>query len=368
VSSTGTGAGVFQTSPTITTPTIDTITSAASTALNLKSAGTTAVTIDTSQNVGIGTTSPAYKLQVSNTSGYAQIALQGNAVNGGIINFYDSASSVTARILGFGSTAGDPYAMRFDTNGSERLRITSTGQIQLTNSDSNTVNSLKASRFGYSSSYQTVILGSSTGNVTPCINVDLSANNSGSFNGTGGEVAFRNDTIFIQPTSANTGFLNSMRLNNGNVQVYGALSKGSGSFRIDHPLAEKTATHELVHSFIEGPQADLIYRGKVNLVNGTATVNIDTASTMTEGTFVALCRNVQCFTTNESDWTPVRGSVTENILTIEAQNQTSTASISWMVIGERQDKHMHETNWTDENGKVIVEPLKTIEKTAGDKA
>jgi hypothetical protein len=52
-SSTGTGAGVFQTSPTITTPTIDTITSAASTALTLKSAGTTAVTIDTSQRVTI---------------------------------------------------------------------------------------------------------------------------------------------------------------------------------------------------------------------------------------------------------------------------------------------------------------------------
>jgi hypothetical protein len=80
---------------------------------------------------------------------------------------------------------------------------------------------------------------------------------------------------------------------------------------------------------------------------------------MTEGTFVALCRDVQCFTTNESDWTAVRGSVTENLLKIEAEDNTSTASISWMVIGERQDKHMMETEWTDSNGKVIVEPLKS---------
>jgi hypothetical protein len=29
-----------------------------------------------------------------------------------------------------------------------------------------------------------------------------------------------------------------------------------------------------------------------------------------------------------------------------------------MVIGERKDKHMMDTDWTDENGKVIVEPLK----------
>jgi hypothetical protein len=141
--------------------------------------------------------------------------------------------------------------------------------------------------------------------------------------------------------------------------VTGALSKGSGSFRIEHPLTQLALTHELVHSFIEGPQADLIYRGKVNLLNGVATVNIDAASSMTEGTFVALCRDVQCFTTNESDWTAVRGSVTENLLKIEAEDNTSTASISWMVIGERQDKHMMETEWTDSNGKVIVEPLKS---------
>ena len=82
---------------------------------------------------------------------------------------------------------------------------------------------------------------------------------------------------------------------------------------------------------------------------------------MTDGTFVILCRDVQCFTTNESDWTPVKGSVSGNILTIEAQDNTSTANISWMVIGERQDKHMHDTDWTDKNGKVIVEPLKTAQ-------
>ena len=148
---------------------------------------------------------------------------------------------------------------------------------------------------------------------------------------------------------------------NGSFAVSGALSKGSGSFRIDHPLPELEETHQLVHSFIEGPQADLIYRGRVSLVNGKATVNIDEAATMTEGTFVVLCRDVQCFTTNESDWTPVRGSVSGNILTIESQDDKATSNISWMVIGERQDKHMMETNWTDKNGKVIVEPLKEIE-------
>jgi hypothetical protein len=148
--------------------------------------------------------------------------------------------------------------------------------------------------------------------------------------------------------------------NSGNLTVAGALSKGSGSFKIDHPLPAKTETHNLVHSFIEGPQADNIYRGKVTLVDGSATVNIDTVSGMSEGTYVLLNTNTQCFTSNESGWTAVKGSVAGNILTIEAQESCSD-TISWMVVGERHDQHMLDTEWTDENGKVIVEPLKELE-------
>jgi len=165
-------------------------------------------------------------------------------------------------------------------------------------------------------------------------------------------------TSFEWGTSGGGGTVLMSLTSGGNLTVYGSLSKGSGSFVIDHPLPAMEETHHLVHSFIEGPQADLIYRGRVNLVNGRAEVNIDTASSMTDGTFVLLCRDVQCYTSNESDWIHVRGFVTGNILTIEAQDPTATSSISWMVIGERQDKHMIDTEWTDNTGKIIVEPTK----------
>jgi hypothetical protein len=138
--------------------------------------------------------------------------------------------------------------------------------------------------------------------------------------------------------------------------VGGSISKGSGSFKIPHPLEAKKDTHHLVHSFVEGPQADNLYRGKVTLENGTATQNIDTVAGMTEGTFAALNREVQCFTTNETGWTAVKGSVSGNVLTITAQENTCTDTISWMVIGERKDQHMYDTDWTDDDGKVIVEP------------
>jgi hypothetical protein len=151
----------------------------------------------------------------------------------------------------------------------------------------------------------------------------------------------------------------------GAVNVAGALSKASGSFKIAHPLPAKKDTHHLVHSFIEGPQADLIYRGRATLAGGTVAVNIDTAAGMTEGTFEVLCGDVQCFTSNEEGWTALKGSVTGNILAVTAQDDSCTDTISWMVIGERKDPHMLETDWTDEDGKVIVEPLKVEEVVKG---
>ena len=170
--------------------------------------------------------------------------------------------------------------------------------------------------------------------------------------------------LILKTTNAMTFWTNDgatkvLQLNsNGSAAFSGALSKGSGSFKIDHPLEAKKDTHHLVHSFVEAPQADNIYRGKVTLVDGAATVNIDTAAGMTEGTFVSLNTDIQCFTTNETDWDAVKGSVSGNTLTITCQNSSSTAVVSWMVVGERQDQHMKDTNWTDGDGKVIVEPEK----------
>ena len=142
----------------------------------------------------------------------------------------------------------------------------------------------------------------------------------------------------------------------GGVTITGTLSKSGGSFKIPHPVAGLSTTKHLVHSFLEGPQMDLIYRGKIDLVDGTATVNIDTKAGMTEGTFVLLNRDIQCFTSNETGWTAVKGSVSDNILTITAQDNTCTDTISWMVVGERQDDTVKSLDMTDSDGNLIVEP------------
>jgi len=138
------------------------------------------------------------------------------------------------------------------------------------------------------------------------------------------------------------------------------LYKSSGSFHIDHPLESKKDTHNLVHSFIEGPQADNIYSGSIKLTSGSATVNIDNCAGMTDGTFVALNRCIRAFTTNETNWDPVKGSVAGNVLTVESCVPDSTADVSWMVIGERQDVAMTNPGnpMTDSGGHIIVEPEK----------
>jgi hypothetical protein len=278
----------------------------------------TRMTITSAGNVGIGTG--------SSVSAYGFFGVAGNvtisSLTGVVAGFSDAVNGTTRLYVQSGVNGINvDQAFAISTGGGvpvERMRITSGGNVNINGSGFSDVKFYVKGSDATSSNYAALFVNGSASNL---------------FN-------IRND---------------------GAVQVFGSLSKGSGSFRIEHPLESLSETHQLVHSFIEGPQADLIYRGKLNLVNGKAQANIDEVSTMTEGTFEALCREVQCFTTNESGWDLVKGKVIGNIIYIESQNSNSTNEISWMVIGERKDKHILDTDWTDDNGKVIVEPLKPIE-------
>ena len=142
--STGSGANVLGTSPTLTTPTISTITSAAATALTLQSASTTAVTIDTSQNVGIGTASPANRLDCYDASakaavlahGYSIVGANAHTANGAIQVGNNGAATLLLdmdAVTGGTATASiyNVYSgiLRFGTNNTERMRIDSSGNL-----------------------------------------------------------------------------------------------------------------------------------------------------------------------------------------------------------------------------------------------
>jgi hypothetical protein len=155
------------------------------------------------------------------------------------------------------------------------------------------------------------------------------------------------------------GAANGHGLHSTSVYTTGALVKGSGTFRISHPLKSEIEGEnwDLCHSFIEGPQCDLIYRGRVTLVDGQASIYIDNHYGMTPGTFEWLTKadDVQCFTSNETGWDAVRSSFSGDTITIECQNPASIDTISWMVIAERGDPNIIGSTITDDEGNLIIE-------------
>jgi hypothetical protein len=163
-------------------------------------------------------------------------------------------------------------------------------------------------------------------------------------------------TIAITQTSVADRFY----INGAAVTIPGSLSKGSGTFDIVHPVV---ADKRLRHSFVEGPRVDLIYRGHVTLVNGTATLNMDTdamsegGQTMTPGTFEALTRDADIFVQNLTGWEPLKASIQGATLTIVCKDNTSTDTVSWMVVAERKDEHLYdaEIKITDDQGRMILE-------------
>jgi hypothetical protein len=129
----------------------------ASTALTLKTVGTTAVTIDTSQNVGIGVASPARKLEVQGSAGYLATfrnnsatattsyinVINANNVNSGLVLAHINDGT------GYFGTQNNA-ALKFATNDTERMRLDTSGNLGLgfTPSAWDTGNSVRAIQLG----------------------------------------------------------------------------------------------------------------------------------------------------------------------------------------------------------------------------
>jgi len=283
-------------------------------------------------NVGIGITNPSQRLHVNGAINCTSFLVNGVAVatgTGSVWGVSGSSAYYTSGNVGIGiATPGAPLHI-----------YSATADYK----DSLIVNTL----------WPSIRLGSSS--VTGRDWIILNG-------GSGAGIGIGNFGIFDNTAGAYRFSINS----SGNVSIPGTLSKGGGTFDIQHPLSS-TATKRLVHSFIEGPRCDLIYRGKKTLVNGVAIVDINKECTqlpgcgMADGTFEALCANAECFLQNKSGFGRVIGSISGGNLTIAAENSNCNDTIVWMVIAERADPFIKEWDRTDPNGYLITEYTKEIE-------
>jgi hypothetical protein len=133
------------------TTTISSITSAAATALTLKSAGTTAITIDTSQNVGIGTASPTSPLTLGNNKRIAGLNTGGSVVNFAIVdgsnNVYLGDYSTNTSNTNLSGASNVIFGT--GNSNTERMRIDSSGNVGIgTTSPSGKLDVRGASYFG----------------------------------------------------------------------------------------------------------------------------------------------------------------------------------------------------------------------------
>jgi hypothetical protein len=187
-------------------------------------------------NVLIGTTTDAgYKLDVNGTGRFSGKLISNGPANdwGLVVNGSSTLGQSYGVNIVAGSNSSDVSFLVSNYVGADLLRITGTGAatfsstINIKDPSWANVQVAKSSIFGYSSSYTTTIIGG-IGTSTLAFNVDVSANPSGAFGGSGNEYLWRNSGAFMTPNASNNGFNTLLSWNSsGQLTVTGAATFSS---------------------------------------------------------------------------------------------------------------------------------------------
>jgi hypothetical protein len=136
--------------------------------------------------------------------------------------------------------------------------------------------------------------------------------------------------VYAQTVSGYSVYSDGNSLVNGALEVTGTLSKGGGSFKIDHPL--DPANKFLYHSFVESPDMKNVYDGVVTLdAKGEATVTLP-------DWFEALNRDFRYQLTAMGQAAPdlhVKRELAEGVFSIAGGK--AGQRVSWQLTGIRQD-------------------------------
>src|SRR5580693_6310956 len=133
----------------------------------------------------------------------------------------------------------------------------------------------------------------------------------------------------------------------GNLNVTGKLTKGSGSFKIDHPL--DPANKYLSHSFVESPDMMNVYNGNITTDrHGFATVNLPDYFEALNGDF-----RYQLTVIGQFAQAIVANKISANRFVIRTNKPN--VEVSWQVTGVRHDAYANRYRIPVEEDKALAE-------------
>ena len=200
-------------------------------------------------------------LSMTSSSGPAEITLVAPSANDSGIYFNDGSND------GAISYDHSTRNMNFRANSQTKFRIegdTKTLKIQRPDSSAVDIVLAKAQRWGYSNSWQGLIIGNpAIGNMSSLfLNYDPSSNVSGSFAGDGREIVVRKNAKMIVPNNADDAFYNAIEFNCG-----GSRDDGVSRFRQGIIVSNDSADANVLDDYETGEWTGSINSGSANINN-----------------------------------------------------------------------------------------------------
>ncbi|MCA6381828.1 MAG: hypothetical protein IM594_14290 [Cytophagales bacterium] len=294
-------------------------------------------------NVGIGTSAPTNRLHINEPSAAGNfLRITNNPSPNGLTLGLSGAGSQEAFIAN-----NENAAMYFQTNAANRMAITAVGNVGI-----GTILPNAQLQFANVTGNRKLVLWES-------------ANNDHEYYGfgvNGGEFRYQipNNTgsqhRFYAATGTTSSLLQMSIGANGNVAIAGNLSKGSGTFKIDHP--QDPENKYLYHSFVESPDMMNVYNGNITTdVDGNATVKLPAYFESLNKDFRYQLTVIGAFAQ-----AIVASEVNENKFVIKTDKPN--IKVSWQVTGIRKDPYAEQNRVVPEMEKPAKEKGKYLHPEA----